>query len=80
MGNWIALFIFGILSPYLALFHCLPVAIRALKTGELEARGRSYFRDKQPKRFWAGIAFWFALVALSFFAAYVVIWEFFKRA
>jgi hypothetical protein len=76
MANWIVLVVFGVMLPLLALFYGLPHALRGLKTGELEARGRNYFRERQPGRFWAGIVFWFTLAALSLFTAIVVISQF----
>jgi hypothetical protein len=72
VGNWIASFVFGIASPILALYVAGPLIVHAVRTGELIARGRSYFRDAQPKRYWFGLVFWFAMIALSFAGSYAV--------
>lgn len=79
MANWAVLIVFGVAFPCLAFFYGLPIALRGLKTGELVARGRSYFRDRQPKRFWVGIVFWFTLSAFSLFTSFAVILELVSR-
>ena len=78
MTDWIVLIIVGIAFPVLMLRVAPPLVWRALRTGELEARGRSYFRAQQPRRFWFGIVFWIAMIALTVFAATAVITHFFR--
>ena len=80
MADWVVLISFGIASPVLMLRIAPRLVWRALRTGELEARGRSYFRDQQPRRFWFGIVFWIAMMVLTGFAAVVVIVHFFRSS
>ena len=47
------------------------LAVPALRTGVLQARGRTYRRDKEPVRFWLGVFFWMALFALFSFGVVV---------
>ena len=80
MTEWIMLIVFGIASPILMLYLAVPLVWRALRTGELHARGRSYFRTQQPRRFWSGVVFWIAIMALFAFTAIVMFWRFFKSS
>lgn len=73
MAGWLVVPIFGIAFPLLIFWMIPPLVWHALRTGELEARGRSYFRDQQPKRFWAGIIFWILMMAVALFTSYVVL-------
>jgi hypothetical protein len=45
----------------------------ALRTGVLQARGRTYDRSGQPVRFWLGIVFWITMAALLAFPVAVVV-------
>ena len=79
MADWIVLIIFLAL-PILLLPVAPRLVWRALRTGELEARGRSYFRSEQPRRFWFGIVFWIVMTALSLVGAVGVTWRVFGSA
>jgi len=37
----------------------------ALRSGTLQARGRTYGRASEPVRYWSGVIFWICLFALS---------------
>lgn len=41
------------------------LAVPALRSGTLQARGRTYSRASEPIRYWSGILFWICLFALS---------------
>jgi hypothetical protein len=45
----------------------------ALRTGVLQARGRTYDRNEQPVRFWLGIAFWIVMAALLAYPVAMVV-------
>jgi hypothetical protein len=64
--NLLLLFVFAIViwtcGYMLAALHWFVVP--ALKTGVLQARGRTYSRAQQPVRFWLGIVFWISMAAL----------------
>jgi hypothetical protein len=47
----------------------------ALKTGVLQARGRTYNRFSEPKRFWAGIVFWLLVVPFMWVSIILVGWS-----
>ena len=64
--NWFLLSIFGIGFPLVYAWLALPVVVRAVQTGELEIRGRSYARAQAPLHYWLGLAFGlFVLVAAA---------------
>jgi hypothetical protein len=62
--------------PVMIVWLAAPLVVRGLRTGELEARGRSYFRVQHPLRYWFGIVFWMALLAFSVFVSCLVFWGF----
>lgn len=45
----------------------------ALRSGVLQARGRTYDRNEKPVLFWIAIAFWIAMPVLLTYPAGVVI-------
>jgi len=76
MTNWLVLIVFGIAFPLLLFWLALPLVWHALRTAELKARGRSYFRAQQPRRYWAGIVFWIMMLALSLYPAAGAVFRF----
>jgi len=64
--NLLSLFLFGLLvwtcGYMLGALHWF--VLPALKTGFLQARGRTYSRAEQPVRCWLGITFWISMAAL----------------
>src|SRR5262245_8759212 len=48
------------------------VVAPALKTGVLQARGRTYSRAEQPVRFWLGIVFWIVMAGLTTLFVYLI--------
>jgi hypothetical protein len=63
--NWFLLIVFGIGFPLLYAWIAFPVVVRAVQTGVLEIRGRSYFRAQAPVHYWLGLAFGFFVLAVA---------------
>ena len=51
----------------------------ALRTGILQARGRTYSREGEPIRFWLGIVFWIAMAVLLAYPVVMFGMEFWRR-
>ena len=51
----------------------------ALRSGVLQARGRTYDRTEKPVMFWLGIAFWIVMSVLLAYPAGLVILQFGRK-
>jgi hypothetical protein len=71
-SNWIFLAIFGIGFPILYAWVAIPLVVRALQTGELETRGRSYSRAETPVQYWLGVVFWLVVLVATMGTAVTV--------
>jgi hypothetical protein len=71
-SNWVFLVIFGIGFPILYVWGALPLVIRALQTGMLETRSRSYSRAQTPVQYWLGVVFWFVVLLATLGTAVAV--------
>jgi hypothetical protein len=54
--DWVLFSIFGIGLPLVYTWLAFPIVVRAMRTGELEIRGRSYARAEAPRQYWLGLA------------------------
>jgi hypothetical protein len=49
---------------FVLLWMATPILWRAIRTGQLQARGIVYDRDHQPGMFYAGVIFWISLIVI----------------
>jgi hypothetical protein len=84
-GNFYYVTVIQMSNSIIAIFTlCLPVVflgiygireyvLPALRTGILQARGRTYERSHHPFRFWGGIVFWFATLFIGIISLYAMV-------
>jgi uncharacterized membrane protein len=73
LSEWFVLAVLIWATGYM-LWWAPPMLFKALRTGRLPARGVTYNRHSQPRRYWFGIWFWLAMIALFVFATCVMLY------
>jgi hypothetical protein len=60
-------------------YSLIAIVLPGLKSGVLQARGRTYSRKSETKRFWMGIAFWLIITFFSWAMLFMITFVVFMR-